>query len=197
MSLHLNAQKIFSEGVIRYDVFVKENSQPEGVYVVTVKNGFTKRELAMNSGFNNVIFYNQQTGKTISLNMDDDQKYALTLSAAEVIEQNKRFAGATYTDQSESKKIAGFHTKSKRIQYRNGEFANFFYTDDLIPPTDSFNSMFPGLKGIPLEYEVKSSNNMSIRFVATKLETRSIDVSVFDIPKEYKLVTRKELEKLK
>lgn len=57
--------------------------------------------------------------------------------------------------------------------------------------------MFPGLKGIPLEYEVKAANNSSMKFIAQRVEIKSIDLSSFDIPKDYKIVTKAELEKIK
>lgn len=191
------AQKIFSEGIIKYDVFVNGNTQAEGMYIVTVKNGFTKRELVMNSGYNNVIFYNNKTGQTTSLNIDQENKYALQMSAAEVQEKNKRFEQAKFTPSDVKKKLAGYNSTSSKVVYTNGEEATFIYTPELLPPNDAFNTMFPGLQGIPLEYEVKSSGNVTIKFVVSLIETKSIDLKTFDIPKDYKIVTKEELEKIK
>lgn len=190
-------QKIFSEGILKYDVYVNGSDKPGGVYIVTVKNGFTKRELAMNSGFNNVVLYNHKTGITTSLNMDDETKYALELSPAEVQEKNARFLNAVFKPSDQKKKLAGYSTMASTVTYTNGEAATFYYTPDLLPPNEVFNSMFPGLQGIPLEYEVKSNATMNIKFVATLVETKSIDLKLFDIPKDYKIVTKAELEKIK
>jgi len=193
----LFSQKIFSEGIIKYDVFVNGTDNPDGVYILTVKNGFTRRELAMNSGYNNIIIYNTKTGITTSLNMDAGNKYALEMSAAEVMQKNKSFEKAVFVPGTEKKQLAGHLSTRSAVTYTNGDKAVFFYTGDLLPPNDSFNTMFPGLKGIPLEYEIKSANNMMIRFVATTVETKSIDVKLFDIPKDYKIVTKKELENIR
>jgi hypothetical protein len=65
------------------------------------------------------------------------------------------------------------------------------------PPNDFFLMMFPGLKGIPLEYEVASNATLKMKFKATVVETKSIDSNLFNIPKEYKIVTKEELEKMK
>ena len=193
----IDAQKIFSEGVIKYDVYVNQLDKPEGIYIVTVKNGFIKRELVMNSGFNNIIFYNHKTGITTSLNVDQGNKYALEMSAAEVQAKNSRFINAVFTPTNDKKKFAGYSSTSSKVQYTNGESALFYYTTDLLPPNESFNIMFPNLQGIPLEYEVKSNETTTIKFVATQVETKSIDSKIFDIPKDYKIVTQKELEQIK
>ena len=39
-----HAQKIFSEGAIKYDVFLKGSTEPDGIYVISVKAGFIKQE---------------------------------------------------------------------------------------------------------------------------------------------------------
>jgi hypothetical protein len=53
------------------------------------------------------------------------------------------------------------------------------------------------LQGVPLEYEVKSTTDKSIWFVAKAFETKIVDVKMFDIPKDYKIVSKEELEKIK
>ena len=191
------AQKIFSEGVINYDVFVNGSEKPDGLYSVTVKNNMSRRELLMNNGFNNILISNQKTGSTITLNVDAENKYALTMTASQVAEQNKRFEKAVFSFTNQKKTIAGYASSAATVRYLNGEEANFYFTADLLPPHESFNILFPGLQGVPLEYEVKSNTDKSIRFVATSFETKIVDVKVFDIPKDYKIVSKEELEKIK
>ncbi|MBK7763470.1 MAG: hypothetical protein IPI46_08850 [Bacteroidetes bacterium] len=196
-TLHGFTQKVFSEGVIKYDVFLNNESEPQGIYLITIKTGFIKRELVMNSGYDNVIIFNHKTGTSISLNVNDDDKYALQLTATEVLEKNKQFEKAEFIAGTDTKKIAGYSCQQQTITYKNKEKANFYYTADLIPSSEHFNTMFPGLKGIPLEYEVKAANNSSMKFIAQRVEIKSIDLSSFDIPKDYKIVTKAELEKIK
>jgi hypothetical protein len=191
------AQKIFSEGIIRYDVFVNNSTNPEGVYMVTVKNGFTKRELAMNTGYNNIAIHNSKTGITTSLNANEETRYALEMTAQEVKDKNKRFEKATFTEKELKKKIASYQCTGTEVKYLDGETATLYYCPELLPPNESFNIMFPGLPGIPLEYQVRSTNTMTIRFVANRVETKSIDLKVFNIPDNYKIVTTAELEKMK
>ncbi len=191
------AQKIFSEGVIKYDVYINNEEKPGGVYVISVKGGNIKRELAMNNGFNNITIYTVKNGKTLSINMAEQNKYALEMTQEEVNEKNLKFANAKFASLNQQKTIAGYNCTGSKVTYANKEEAEFYYTSDLLPPADNFISMFPGLKGLPLQYVVKSGNNMTMRFVANLVDNMIIDSKIFIIPAEYKIVTKAELEKLK
>ena len=99
------AQKIFSEGILKYDVFINNEDKPSGLYVISVKGGNIKRELAMNNGFNNITIYTVKNGKTLSLNLNDGNKYALEMSQEEVNEKNLKFSNAQFVDLNKQKKI--------------------------------------------------------------------------------------------
>lgn len=193
----MQAQKIFSEGSIRYDVFVDGSLEASGVYVISVKGGMIKRELAMNNGYNNITIYNQKTGKTLSLNANEEQKYALEISESELKEKNKRFEHAQLTPTNNSKKIAGYTCSGMKVQYDQVEGNEIFYTADLVPLNESLNTMFPGLKGIPLEYDTKLASKGNMKFVAKAIEIKGLDNNQFNLPAGYKVVSKEELKNMK
>lgn len=193
----MSGQKVFSEGIIRYDVFVNNDAKPGGVYVISVKGGNVKRELAMNNGYSNITIYYVKTGKTFSYNIADEHKFALELSPEELKEKNQKFESAKFIDLNKTKKIAGLQCAGYKVSYASKEDAEFFASTDLLAPAENFNAMFPGLKGIPLEYEVKSSGTMAFRFVATLVDAMVIDSKIFALPTDFKIVTKNELDKLK
>lgn len=193
----VQAQKVFSEGSIKYDVFVDASSKPDGIYVISVKGGMLKRELVMNNGFNNITIYNQKTGKTLSLNVNEEQKYALEITEEELKDKNKRFENAILKETDKTAKIAGYACKGMEVTYVNQSPNELFYTPDLVPQNESFNAMFPGLQGIPLTYETKVSGNSKMKFVATTVEIKGMDSHQFNLPAGYKIVTKDELKNMK
>lgn len=193
----VNAQKEMTEGNIQYNIYVNNSQTPEGTYIISVKGGNIKRMLSMNNGYNNVTIYNVKTGKTLSLNENNQQKYALEMNQEEVSEKNKKFNNATFKNTNEKKVIAGYNCVSAIVQYNNNDNVQIFYSNELLPPSQNFNAMFPGLKGIALEYEVKNNNNTSMKFVASKIDLSPVDSKIFNIPTDYKIVTKTELEQLK
>lgn len=191
-----DAQRAFSEGLIKYDIYIDGNKDATGIYIVTVKNGFVKREIAMHNGFNNITIYNQKSGTSTSLSDKENSKYALVLSAEELKEKNKKFENASFESLDSKKKVAGYNCVGTKVTYTNGETANFYYTSELLPQFDLFYIMFPGLKGIPLEYEIKQGKSIML-LKASLIETKAIDSQIFNIPSDFKLVTKKELESLR
>ncbi len=193
----INAQKVFSEGYLKYDVFTNNQINPSGVYVISVKNGNIKRELSMDNGYNNITIYNTKTEKTLSYNIAEGSKYVLELTSEEVDKKNQKFQNPTFTPNQQSNKIAGYQCEGTHVKYKTGEEADFFYTSDLLPPNEKFNSMFPGLNGIALQYQINSANGMEMKFVANTVSISTIDSKIFSIPNDYKIVTKSELEQLK
>ena len=191
----LIAQKIFSEGVIKYDVFQGEDSKPSGIYLITVKGGNIRRELAMQSGFSNVTIFHSKTGNSYTLNLDDNTKYALELKPAEIKLKNKKFENAIITPSGQTKKISGYQTYAAKVEYQDKDAVSIHYTKDLVPQSEFFNTQFPGLDGIPLEYEVKAG--LKMKFVATLIDIKVVESKIFEIPSDYKIVSKEELEKLK
>lgn len=192
-----HAQKIFSEGLIKYDVYQNNESKPSGIYVVTIKGGNIKRELAMKNGFNNISIFHFKTGISYTLSLDDNNKYALELKPEEVKLKNKKFENAAITPENNTKKICGYNTVSAKVEYQDKDIVNIFFTKELTPQNESFNTQFPGLVGIPLEYEVKGNGGMKMKFIAAMVETKVVDSQIFDIPSDYKIVSKEELEKMK
>jgi hypothetical protein len=196
LSNTLFAQKIFSEGIIKYDVYLNNDATSAGIYVISVKSGNIRREIALNNIFNNVTIFNFKSGKTYTLNIDNENKYALVLSPEELKEKNSRFLNAKITYTNNNKKISGYNCESAKVDYGNGENIDIYFSKELAPQNDAFNSMFPGLIGIPLEYQVKYGTN-TLKFVSTMIDIKAIDSQIFEIPADYKIVTKAELENMK
>ncbi|KXK41600.1 MAG: hypothetical protein UZ11_BCD004001882 [Bacteroidetes bacterium OLB11] len=197
LASNIKAQKIFSEGYIKYDVFTNEQAKPSGVYIIYVKSGNIKRELSMDNGYNNITIYNAKQKKTFSYNIAEGNKYALELSHFEVEEKNNKFKNPTFTKNKQSITISGYQCIGSHVQYNNGEEADIFYTSDILPSTEKFNTMFPGLNGVALQYQINSKNGMIMKFVANTVSVSPLDSKIFTIPIDYKIVTKDELEKLK
>ncbi len=188
------AQKNFTEGIITYTIYV--DGKESGLYIVTLKANNIKRDIVMQSGYSNISIYNSKTGTTTTINNKNGNKYALQLSAEEVKEQNKQFENATYVNLNNKKSIANYMCEHSAVQYTNGVKNEIFFTNELLVTSDNLNTMFPGLNGLPLEYEIKTNNKQSMKFVAKKIEIVGVDNNVFNIPKEYKLITKEQLDKL-
>lgn len=192
--LSANAQRLFSEGVITYNVYTDGNTKKSiGQFLVYVKGNFIKRQLKLNNGYENNTIYNGKEGTSATLKMVQGTPYALMLTEAEVLDANKRFAGATYNFEKNKENIAGYNAVRGYVTYKDGKKAAIAVTYDLRSEDPHIITMFPGLNGIPLDYEMDNGKS-SMRFIAEKVEIRNVGSEEFVIPKNYKIVTKKELE---
>ena len=194
LMLSANAQRLFSEGVITYNVYTDGNTSSSiGKYIVYVKGNFVKRQLKLNNGYENNTIYNGKEGTSATLKVVQGTPYALMLTEAEVNAANKKFEGAKYSFEKNKENIAGYNAVRGKVTYRDGKSANIAITYDLRSEDPHFLTMFPNLNGVPLDYEIDNGKS-SMRFIAEKVEIRNVGSEEFVVPKNYKIVTKKELE---
>ena len=80
-------------------------------------------------------------------------------------------------------------------QLKDGTSFTVFYTSDIVPENDDYNSQFNGLNGLPLEYEL-TQGKLTIRYVVSQVSLNPVPVSKFDIPKTgYREMTYDESKK--
>jgi len=192
-SQQMIAQRLFSEGVIRYKVYTDGNDKVVGHYIVLVKGNFIKRELKLTNGYTNNTIYNGKEGTSATLKTVQGTPYALMLSKEEVDNASAKFKGAEYEFKKNKIEIAGYNAVRGIVRYPSGEEAKIAVTYELRSEDYHLLTMFPKLNGIPLEY-VMDNGKSSMRFVAEKVDIRNVGSEEFVIPKNYKIVTKKELE---
>jgi GLPGLI family protein len=99
-----------------------------------------------------------------------------------------------YTD--ETKTIAGYTCKKAEftIVGKDGQSytSNVYYTEDLPVYTGGYGQ-FKGIKGFPLEYNMKQ-RGMNIALSATKVDKKSVSDDEFKVPAGYKLMTQEEMQ---
>ena len=186
----INAQNIINEGRIEYDVFITSDlDQQKGKLIITIKNNMMKREMKMNNGYTNTILFNAITGQSNVYNDINSNKFSKNISKADVIIQNQKFVNAIYIEGKDAKLINEFKCKSVNITYADGNKNTVFYSEDYRVGIREFYSMFPDLKGIPLQYEVVTNSNKII-LIAKSVQQTPIDAIEMEAPVGYKLLKK-------
>ena len=193
LALPSQAQRLFSEGVITYKVYTDGGEKAIGKYTVYVKGSNIKRVLRLKNGYTTNTIYNGKTGTSATLKTIQGTNYALMLSKKEVEAASKQFEGAKYKFEKNKVKIAGYNAVKGTVTYKNGKTYKIAITHDLRAEDYHLLTMFPKLNGIPLEYEMDNGKS-SMKFKASKVEIKNVGSEEFVIPKNYKIVTKKELE---
>src|ERR1043165_9292275 len=91
------AQQAFVEGTIVYAVSIGPVTgnagftEHAGTYTLTVKGATLRKELQMNSGYQNVLIENRNTGTLYSLRPAAGQNYAIQISPQDIAEKMKPY----------------------------------------------------------------------------------------------------------
>ena len=75
---------------------------------------------------------------------------------------------------------------------------NIWFTEEISNHMNTSNEngyQFQGIKGMPLEYEIKAQNGMSMKMTATSVSKETVADSKFVIPDGYKETTVEEMQK--
>lgn len=94
-----------------------------------------------------------------------------------------------FNSTNETKKIAGYDCK--KVIMKTEETTITLWVSDKINVYNK-EGQYKGMEGYPLEFSV-SQQGMSIIYTASKVEPGKVEAKLFEIPKDYKEVTREDL----
>jgi GLPGLI family protein len=199
LSASVTAQKTFTDGTLVYNMSVETGSgQPKmadmldgATTTIYLKGNESRSELVSSLGREATI-YDATTGKGVILKDYSGQKLMITLTPENWQENNKKYEGITFTNTSETAKIAGFTCKKAIAKLKNGTTFTVFYTTDVIPANKSYDAQFTTLPGLPVQYEMQSGK-MKFKFTLASISYNSVSPSKFEIPKSgYRVLTYEE-----
>jgi GLPGLI family protein len=197
------AQKKVSELTIVYDYALTSGAKgsPNNSAIspttltIYLKGNLCRTEMA-SSLFFSTTFYDAKTGSAVILKEVSGQKLLIRMAAEDLQERNKRYEGLIYSNEPETKIIAGYKCLKSVATTKDGLTITVFYTKDLIPDNKEYEPQFKNLEGLPLEYEL-TKGDLKIKYTLSAIHLNTIPESKFDIPKSgYREMTYEESKKL-
>lgn len=196
------AQQQFSDAEVDYTVDVEP---PAG-------SSFAVHDSRLTYNFKSYFFRSEMhIGRTVYTNIHDSRthaavvlidaganKYLIKMNENQLKQEDKRFAGVTFTDGTETMEIAGYPCKMAIGKLADGSTFTVFYTPDLIPENKGFSERFKGLNGLPLKFTMTTENNTKMTMTATRVTVGPQPASLFAAPTSgYRLLTYEELQKMR
>jgi GLPGLI family protein len=198
----LLAQRTISDARITYKVELPpEQLQMEAMFagssMIQYIRGNQSR-IDMNFNVVNYIYLINTQNETVVTLMDNHgDKYLIRTDKKGYEQDVKKYQGTQFTDQNETREIAGYKCRKAIGKNEDGSTFDVFYTMDILPENRFYNRRFMNLKGIPLEFEIIIKAGSKMRAVATKVDLSPVPASTFDEPKGYKEITQDELKKIR
>ena len=198
------AQQPFVEGTVVYAVSIgpvttgaKGFAEHAGTYRLTVKGASVRKELMMNSGYRNVIIQNSNTGMVYSLQQAAGQNYAIQLRPQDIKERQKPYEGFAQKEEEGSMTIAGQPCRKATVTYKDGSSSSLYYTTAWSATDAALFDRFPGIKYIPLTFEYRNEEGITMRFAAEKFEASLVESVLFRVPPDYKIITNAEYKAMR
>jgi GLPGLI family protein len=198
----LLAQRTISDARISYTVEMpQEQLQMEAMFAGSSMTQYMRgnqSRIDMNFNVVNYIYLlNAQDETVITLMDNHGDKYLIRTDKKGYEQDTKKYRNTKFTDQSETREIAGFKCRKAIGKMEDGSTFDVYYTLDLVPENKYYNRRFMNLKGIPLEFEIVTKTGSKMKVTATKVDLSPVPASVFDVPRGYREITADELKKIR
>jgi GLPGLI family protein len=172
-------------GVLILLLAAKANAQTkisDGSTTTVYLKGALSRSEMVSALASFTTIHDARSGAAVVLQEVGGQKLLIRMTADDWRDRNRKYEGIKFTTTSETKTLAGYKCKKAVAQLKDGSSFTVYYTDEIIPENNEYNSQFASLPGLPLEYELKQGN-LNIRYVVAQVNLNPVPVAKFDIPK--------------
>jgi hypothetical protein len=206
-ALATSAQTIFKEGILTYKVTItgqvpNATNEPtmsesqQGTMTLTIKDDYIKQHIHLDNNYNFCQIFNFGTGKNIVLQQMHNTKYAIEINRKEQLKKNAKEPIKVVKSPKSIYTKGTFHIQEYTASYPNGS-KNIIYLSDTIQikHPEVFES-FDNLPTIPIEYYLTMSNGFTTHIELQKITTTPISGSEFTIPEQYRIISKKEYDKL-
>lgn len=191
------------EGVVTYKITYPGNKFSDSqmamfpkVMTITIKGDKAKSEIQTPMGAQIEITNYAEKSKVGLINMMG-QKYALPETFEQISEEMKDEPVPEVQKTDETKTIAGYTCKKAIVTVNdNGTKTTYevWYSEDFGAQNPNFdNPLYKDINGVLLEFSMVTPQ-FTMVFSAISVEKKSISSKEFDIPADYTVTTREELQ---
>lgn len=198
-------EKYISEGIIEYQVtYPKSNDAGfmAGLMPETMYFKFKKDKIALDlSGgmgmFKTSFVSDFENHTLLQLVKMMNKKYAILFHSTEIDAMNNEIPKMNIEFVDAKKVIAGYECKKAVITFPDDKNVSFdvFYTNDINLKTPNWSTQYKEIDGVLMEYQM-TRYNIEMKFTAKYVVKQSIEDSDFEIPEDYKIISRKEMDNL-
>ncbi|MFC2101787.1 DUF4412 domain-containing protein [Bacteroidota bacterium] len=191
------------EGVVTYKITYPDNKFSESqmamfpkVLTVTIKGDMSKSEIQTPMGAQVEITNYSDKTKVGLINMMG-QKYAIPETTEQIMEDMKKEPTPEVQVTTETKTIAGYTCKKAIVTASdNGSKTTYdvWYSDAFGAENPNFdNPLYKDINGVLLEFTMVTPQ-ITMVFSAISVEKKSISKKEFEVPEDYTVTTKEELQ---
>lgn len=192
------AQKLPSNVSLVYDVVMTTASHPE-LNQKTLLNIFlsptqSRSELISKLG-TEVALFDNNSGKGNIIKEYGTQKLLITLTRDNWISKNIRFQNLKFSSENEVKTIGSYICNKAVAVLSDGYHLTVYFTSDIVLPNNQYQYALPGIKGLPVQYELSTANGL-ITYQLKAVSFDAIANLLFQTPQagKYRIMSYEEAQ---
>ena len=198
-SCNPNNEKYISEGAITFDAVVINKDHPiaglaPSEMTTYFKNNHFQSEMSTMGIFISKFITNPDNKTFISMVKIFDVKNALIEHEKEIKAELENYQ-LEFTETNETTIIAGYNCKKVIAVKKNQPNDKFevFYTNELNIEKPNFSTPYESIDGVVMKFRLKKFD-LEMEFKATNVKKEKVDQRIFELPKDYKIVSKKEMQ---
>lgn len=203
-SVNAYAQKLLHDGILSYDISIESTKGEKEVAgslngaVLTVYLSKDKSRTEMKSApGTETLIYNNITGKGTILKEYSGQKLMITATAENWAQKNQVNNSLQFQIDDDFVNIAGYKCRKATATGNDGKTYVVYFDPATLISNKTYNNSFPQLKGLPVQYELRSGN-LIFKYTLVKYNAEEVAPGKFDIPKSgFRVMTYEENQQLK
>lgn len=201
------AQQRLSEGILTYNITITGKvptpaNEPaltetkSGTLTIYLKDDNVRQDMSLEDGYKYSRISNYTTDKDIILQTINTVKYAIELNMRDARKKNAAYFNAALEKGKGQKKIGAFDVREGTLKYKDGSILSLYYVDLYELKHPELFERSPELKGIPAQFDIPMNNGFTTHFELKAIDQQPVANAVFSIPEGYRIISRKEYEKL-
>jgi hypothetical protein len=199
ISCNRNSEKFISEGVITFDAEVINKDHSLAGLAPTemttyFKNNHFHSEMSTMGIFVSKFITNPDNKTFISMVKVFDVKNALIENEKEIKDELNEYQ-LEFKETDETKIIAGYNCKKLIAVKKNQPNEKFevYYTNELNIEKPNFSTPYELIDGVVMKFRLKKFD-LEMEFTANNVKKEIINQSYFELPKDYKIVSKDEMK---
>lgn len=205
-SLSVQAQKQFTDGSLVYNISISSEKNEASIGNASSLDGATltlylnpsqsRTEMNSTLGVETTV-YNSKKSLGFILKEYSGQKLMITLDGGNWSDKNKLYENLKFIISNDLVDVAGYKCKKATAQLPNGKMFTVYFNPDIVLSNKTYNSSFPQLNGLPIQYEIQSGN-LSFKYTLNAMNGENISTSKFEAPKSgFRVMSYEETQQLK
>ncbi|MEX8547030.1 MAG: DUF4412 domain-containing protein [Mucilaginibacter sp.] len=186
-----SAQKIFTEGIINYDVSTNGKQNEAKTFFKGDSSSYQSQ-----MGPANINILSNVKGNYMAFLVDvpvASMKKAAVLTPADIEQMKDQEPNFTFTPTSETQTIAGFNCKKVLAKdSKSGSTSDVWVTNDITVPANNSTKYFANAGGYPVKFTIMQGGQ-TVQVTLKSIVAEKVKPGTFGIPKDFDRITFQEL----